>query len=162
MKEPSYMILRRAFKLYTERDQIAYFFGAKGQVLTDAVMDALIADKPEHFAKYTEAEMKKIRKFSKGKVGYDCSGFVGRCVGDMLWSGGLWENTIHRTTIADGKAGCILYRPGHVALDIGYGYAMDCPTEGHTIEIFKNNEGGRGLLEAGEYKTFDYSLANNY
>ena len=158
--KPSYDILRKAYALYVERDNIAYFYGAKGQVLTDKVMDALIAAEPKHFSKYTEAELKKIKSFSRGKIGYDCSGFVGACVGCQEWSGGLWSHCYNKTTVSNGKAGCILYKQGHVGLDIGYGYAMDIPTEGKTIRIFRNNT--TGFIGAGEYRGFDYSEANNH
>ena len=159
--EGSYMILRRAFKLYCNRGNIAYFYGAKGQVLTDAAMDALIKCEPKYFSQYSEAQLKKIKDFSRGKIGYDCSGFVGACVGVMEWSGGLWSHCVNKSTVSQGKAGCILYRKGHVGLDIGYGYAMDCPKEGRTLEIFKNSPSDRRFTGAGEYYLFDYSEANS-
>ena len=162
MSDGSYMILRRAFKLFTERDHIAYFYGAKGCVLSEETMDALIAAEPEYFKQYSEAEIKKIKKFSKGKIGYDCSGFVGACVGTMEWSGALWAHCYNKSSVKEGKAGCILYRKGHVGLDIGYGYAMDCPKEGRTLEIFKNEPSDRNFIGAGEYQGYDYSEANSY
>lgn len=160
--EGSYKILQNAFKLYCDRDNIAYFYGAKGQKLTDANMDALIKAEPEYFSQYSAAELKKIKDFSRNKTGYDCSGFVGACVGVMEWSGGLWSHCVNKTTVAKGKAGSILYRKGHVGLDIGYGYAMDCPKEGRTLEIFKNSPSDRRFTGSGEYYKFDYSEANNH
>ena len=160
--EGSYMILRRAYNLYLNRDNICYFYGAKGQVMTDAAMDALIKAEPEYFAQYSEDEIKKIRKYSKGKIGYDCSGFVGACVGVMEWSGALWSHCVNKTTVKQCKAGSILYRKGHVGIDLGYGMAMDVPKEMHSIEIFRNSPSDRKFTGAGEYYLYDYSEANNY
>ncbi len=160
--EGSYMILRRAFALYVKRDQYCYFYGAKGQVMTDAAMDALIECEPAYFSQYTKTQLKKIKDYSRGKIGYDCSGFVGACVGKMEWSGALWGDCKNKTSVKDGKAGCILYRKGHVGLDIGYGYAMDCPKEGRTFEIFKNEPSDRNFTGAGEFYLYDYSEANNH
>jgi hypothetical protein len=157
-KEPSYMILRRAFALYVKRDHITYWYGAKGQLLTEKTLDALIAAEPAHFSRYSESELKRLKNEALGKIGYDCSGFVGACVGKMEWSGALWNDCVNKTTIAEGKAGSILYKKGHVAIDIGYGYEMEIPTEGRSLEIWKNSE--RGFTGSGEFKTFDYSEAN--
>ena len=160
--KPAYDILKTAYAMYVDRDNYAYFYGAKGQVLTDPVMDALIAAEPEYFSKYSEADMKKIRKFSKGKIGLDCSGFVGKCVGCMEWSGALWGHCYNKSTVMECKAGSILYRQGHVGLDLGYGYAMDMPIEGMTITIFKNNGAGRNFIGGGEYRGYDYSMMSNF
>lgn len=154
-------ILKRAFELYTQRDSITYFMGAKMQVLTDELMDELIKSYWDaHFKRYTEAELKKIKDYSRGFIGTDCSGFVGECVRDKwLYSGALWERCINKTTVKDCKAGSILYRVGHVGLDIGYGYQMDIPIEMQTIRITKNTL--PGFTGGGEWKYCDYSRSTN-
>lgn len=154
-------ILKRAFDLYTQRDNIAYFMGAKVQVLTDELMDQLRKDYWDaHFKRYTDAEFQKIKDWSRGKLGMDCSGFVGYCVNDKwLYSGALWERCVNKTTVKDCKAGSILYRVGHVGLDIGYGYQIDCPIEMQTLRITKNSV--PGFTGGGEWKYADYSKSSN-
>ncbi len=154
-------ILKRAYDLFTRREEIAYFMGAKVQVLTDELMDQLYKDYYDaHFKRYTLSEFEKIKKWSRGKLGMDCSGFVGYCVEDKwLYSGALWERCINKTSVKDCKAGSILYRVGHVGLDLGYGYQMDIPIEMQTLRITKNTL--PGFTGGGEWHKADYSLASN-
>ena len=71
-------ILKKAYELFSRRDDIAYFMGAKVEVLTDALMDDLIKQYWDvHFQRYSQAELTRIKDWSRGKLGMDCSGFVG-------------------------------------------------------------------------------------
>lgn len=124
---------------YYHREEYAYFYGAKGGLLTDAYMDYLIKTYPNHFIKYTPEELKRIKDYSRGKIGYDCSGFTGWiCTGDTQNSAGQFANCNHVSTdLVAGVAGSLLYRPGHIGIDIGYGYFLHMPNEGRTIELGK-------------------------
>lgn len=157
----SWQICQKAFKLYNERENIAYFYGAKGEVLTDEVMDYLIQAEPDHFKRYSATELKKIKNFSRGKIGYDCSGFVSVCVGVKGWSSAsLWDKTKNRGTIAEVKAGSLLYRKGHIGIDIGYGQCMQIGIEGDTITIVPNTS--LGFTAGGEWYNANYSEANSH
>lgn len=154
-------IIKKALALYEDRENIAYFYGAKGQVLTDALMDELIKQyQSAHFYKYDKYQLEEIKDFSWGKIGYDCSGFVGACVGAPWdYSGKLWQRCTNITNIREAVAGSLLYKPGHIGIDIGYGYALHIPDELHTIELVKNTR--PGFISGGQWEKADYSLANN-
>ena len=154
-------ILKKAYDLFSRRDDIAYFMGAKVEVLTDALMNDLIKQYWDvHFQRYSQEELKRIKDWSRGKLGMDCSGFVGYCVGDKWkYSGALWEHCVNKTTVQDCKAGSILYRIGHVGLDLGYGYQMDIPIELQSLRICKNTL--PGYTGGGEWEKADYSLSSN-
>ena len=71
-----YEVIKKALNMLYHRDEYAYFYGAKGQILTDEVMNTLISLEPAYFSKYTTQELSAYKAFSRGKIGYDCSGFV--------------------------------------------------------------------------------------
>lgn len=130
--------IKKALYMYWKRDQYAYFYGAKGETLTESAMDYFIRTYPDHFSRYTENELKKIKEWSSGKIGYDCSGFTGICIGSWKNSAGQIADCADVTDdLVSGPAGSLLYRPGHIGLDIGYGYFLHMPNEGRTIELGK-------------------------
>lgn len=135
-------------------DRYAYFYGAKGQRLTDAEMNYLWSAEPDYFKKYDEAAKKKIFDYSRGKIGFDCSGFIGIITGCRTWSGAIWTRCTDKSeNLFSGPAGSILWKPGHVALDIGYGYFIHFPSEMHSCEMGRISENlnffqGTGLLSA--------------
>lgn len=49
-------IVNAAKALYDQRDKYCYFYGAKGQVLTDEVMNALWKAESGYFARYDTAK----------------------------------------------------------------------------------------------------------
>lgn len=156
-------VVKAALEIHLHKDQYAYFYGAKGQVLTDAVMNALWNAEPKYFKKYTAAQKKAIFDYSRGKIGLDCSGFTARVTGCNTWSGEQWNRcTNKKTDLALGPAGSLLYFPGHVGLDIGYGYYLHFPSEGKSCELgrFKENTcpwTGTGMLTG----YIDYNGATN-
>lgn len=157
----SYMILRNAFKLYVNRERYAYFYGAKNVTLTEGVMNDLINTYWKiHFWRYTPDELRAIRDYSRGKIGLDCSGFItliSNVTGNSLMQ---YNSCPVKMTIEAGKAGSLLYKTGHVGLDIGYGYCMHIPIEKHTFEIAKIQ--AIGFTASGELPGYDYSEANNH
>ena len=135
-------VVKHALYIHTHKDEYAYFYGAKGQRLTDATMEALWAAEPKYFSRYNAAQKKAIFDYSRGKVGYDCSGFIAAITGCYMYSGAQWEHCDHKTTnLAEGPGGSILYRPGHVGIDIGIGgYYLHFPSEMHSCEMGKISE----------------------
>lgn len=161
-------VVETAKALYGQRDNFAYFYGAKGQVLTDPVMDALVQAEPQHFAKYSPEQMVNIRNYSRGKVGLDCSGFV--CY--VLQTAGVitkeqWTYSTALIGKCDPKmdplyvpAAGILYRcpPGtgrHVGIDIDKGKFLHMGREGSSIEIGDNHSHFWEI--GGCYPDIDYS-----
>lgn len=155
----SYEILRKAFKLYCDRFRYAYFYGAKGEVLTEKRMNELIASYPNYYSRFSQQALEEIKRYSKGKFGLDCSGFLTKITGFYGNSASLFESTIDKTIPTLGKAGYMLYKTGHCGIDIGYGYCMHIGSSGNTIEIAKIQS--VGFTNSGAFRDYDYSEANN-
>lgn len=135
-----YDVVKKALTMFYHADEYAYFYGAKGQKLTDDTMNALIAAEPAYFGKYTTTEIEQIKKYSRGKIGYDCSGFVSAVVGYDNYSTGHYHDGAVKTTPLLGTEGNGLYttfggKGRHVGIDIGYGFFLHMPKERHTIEL---------------------------
>ena len=133
-------LISRATDMYADKDSYAYFYGAKGCVLTAAAMRALMAAEPVYFSRYSDDEIKEIFDFSIGKIGIDCSGFINQLTGVSNWSTGYINESLNQTTPAAGTWGNILYTTfggtgRHVGIDIGQGRFLHCPKELHTIEM---------------------------
>jgi len=158
--KPSYEILRKAFRFYVDRNRYAYFYGAKGERLTVATMDALIKAYPSYYGRFSPQALEEIKRYSQNKIGYDCSGFLTAITGITGNSAMLYEKTVDKTTVEQGKAGYMLYKKGHCGLDIGYGYCMHIGTSGSTFEIAKIQT--IGFDRSGAFPNYDYSEANNH
>lgn len=132
--------IARARQLFSEKSDIAYLYGAKGQRCTDAVFEQLWAAEPSYFKKYNAQQKAEIKRFCVGKRVMDCSGFINVCVGQFNYSTGYWVKATDKTTPAKGLDGNILYttfggKGRHIGLDIGHGFFIHCPSEGKTLEI---------------------------
>lgn len=132
--------IARARQLFSEKSDIAYLYGAKGQRCTDAVFEQLWSAEPSYFKKYNAQQKAEIKNFCVGKRVMDCSGFINKCVGQFNYSTGYWSKAKDKTTPADGLDGNILYttfggKGRHIGLDIGHGFFIHCPSEGKTLEI---------------------------
>lgn len=159
-----YQVIQNALNILYHKDEYAYFYGAKGQRLDDATMDALIQCEPDHFKQYSELQMKRIRDYSRGKIGLDCSGFINACTGQENYSTGYYTETLNKTTPALGTEGNLLYttwggKGRHVGLDIGYGFYLHFPKEGHTCEIGRIKE--TAWENSGQIRDVDYTGAKN-
>ncbi len=157
-----YEVIKEAERMHVNKDAYAYFYGAKGQVLTDAVMESLWAAEPDYFKRYTAAQKKKIFNYSRGKIGFDCSGFIAKITGCNTYSGAIWEKCREKTTPALGPAGSILWKPGHVSLDIGLGFGIEMGAELSSVEMFRIADHVPKFEASGKLKTFiDYTGATN-
>ena len=131
--------IKQALYMYVHRNQYAYFYGAKGQVLTEGVMNSLIDCYPQHFnGRYSKEELDAVKLFSKGKIGFDCSGFTEYCTGTP-GSSAMQISECYNVSgdLVQGVAGSLLYKKGHIGLDIGYGYFLHMPHEGDSIILGK-------------------------
>jgi hypothetical protein len=142
--------IKNGLRAYTQRDKYVYFYGAKGQTLTKKTMDSLWAASPDYFKRYSAAEKEQIYRNSYGKIGYDCSGFVGWvCTGDKQYSTGQYNNTSFKTQdLVAGVAGSILYTTysgagRHIGIDMGYGYCMDMAYESTEANVAEGKAGIR-------------------
>jgi len=135
-----YEVIKKALLMFYHKDEYAYFYGAKGQRLDDATMNALISAEPSYFAKYTTQELEQIKNYSRGKIGYDCSGFVSEVVGFNNYSTGHYHDGAEKTTPLLGTEGNGLYttfggKGRHVGIDIGYGFFLHMPKELHSVTL---------------------------
>lgn len=155
--------IKNALDILNHKENYAYFYGAKRQVLTDDIMMDLWSAYPGHFKKYDNAEKKKIFNYSRGKIGFDCSGFVAYCINSpYVYSGALINDCSFITdNMYSGVAGSILWKPNHVAIDIGYGFFLHFPSELHTCELGRFKENTIHWEKSGQSKYVDYEGANN-
>lgn len=169
--------IKAGLRAYTQRENYAYMYGAKGQKLTPELINYFISVSPDYFKKYSAEELDQIRRNSVGKIGYDCSGFVGWvCTGDKQYSTGQFNNTSCKTQdLVAGVAGSILYTTyggagRHIGIDIGYGYCLDMAYESTDANIANGKAGIRlykildGITPwewSCRSKVIDYSGANN-
>jgi len=58
MAKSWYQVVKDGLHMYKDRDKYAYFYGAKGQVLTQKVMENLWAAEPDYFKRYNAEEKK--------------------------------------------------------------------------------------------------------
>lgn len=151
--------IKKALNAHYHDSEYAYFYGAKGQILTDEVMESLWNAEPNYFARYNADQKKYIFDYSRNRIGYDCSGFIGALVDDMSYSGQQISNCSAITTPKDGVAGSLLWKPGHIGIDIGYGYFIHMPEEGRSVCIGKISE--YDWKQSGRHKNVDYTGATN-
>lgn len=156
-------VIKEALYMHVHKDEYAYWYGAKGEKLTDAVMLSLIEQEKDYFSRYSEAELKKLMRWSKNRTGFDCSGFIGKITGCNTYSGAIWSRCSKKTAdLYAGPAGSILWKPGHVALDIGYGFGVEMAAEGSSVEMFRISEQYNRFQQTGQLVTYiDYTGATN-
>lgn len=137
-----YEVIQNALQMFYEKYKYCYFYGAKGQKMTEETMNSLISAEPAYFSKYTTQELAEIKNYSRGKIGMDCSGFVSAVLSQSNYSTGYFNASNVHTIPKNGKEGSGLYTTfsntgRHIGIDIGYGYFLHCPKEMHTIELGK-------------------------
>lgn len=135
-----YKLIQNALHVLQYRDNYCYFYGAKGQRLTDEVMDALIGAEPAYFRQYDALTLNAIKNYSRGKIGLDCSGFITYISGVQGYSVSLIESCPVKTTPDLGVEGSLLFTTKggvgrHVGIDIGYGFFLHFPKEMRTCEL---------------------------
>ena len=95
---PAYVAVERFYDLYFGRDKIAYWMGAKGELLTRKRMQELVDAYPDYFKKYDDDRLEELMRWSEGKIGYDCSGLVCACYGIAGYSSWTLREMMVRTT----------------------------------------------------------------
>lgn len=159
-----YQVIQNGLEILRNAKYYCYFYGAKGQVMTDANMDALINAEPAYFARYSPTKLLEIKNYSRGKIGLDCSGFINACTGQENYSTGYYTDTLNKTTPRLGTEGNVLYtthggKGRHIGLDIGYGYCLSFERELESCHL--------GLIklmdweDSGQLRGIDYTGAKN-
>ena len=154
-----YDVIKNAMQMYNDRYKYAYFYGAKGQRLTNSVMDSLIAAEPKYFSKYSKSEIATIKNYSLNKIGYDCSGFINAITGQSNYSTGYFEDCPVKTTPKEGVEGSCLYTTfggtgRHIGIDIGKGFFLHMAKEGQSVTFGKISD--YAWEKSGQIKNVDY------
>lgn len=164
-------ICRDALKTYADRDKYAYLYGANGQTGTDALVDQLWAQYPDHFAQWVTGKgytKQQLKDHVRGKVCLDCSAFICyitqtepplKVVTDYNSTGLRGKFAVTRTPVA-GTAGSCLWKQGHVALDVGYGMCVDFGAEFLDCRLYPLTDGG--FAESGELSFVDYTGTSSH
>lgn len=147
-------VVKNGLNMLVHSGEYAYFYGAKGEKLDRETMERLYTTYQNRYAGWSTDEKERLFAYCEGKIGYDCSGFVGVLTGDMSYSGAQIGHCLIKTTPQGGVAGSVLYKNGHVGIDIGYGYFLHMPSEFRTIEIGKISE--YDWEKSGEHGYIDY------
>lgn len=153
-------MIKKALKMYVHKDEYAYWYGAKGEVLTEQHMNFLVRCYPNHFKQYSEKELEILKAFSLGKRGFDCSGFITEIsgvVGSSAMQLGQCSNVSE--DLVAGVAGSLLWKPGHVGIDIGYGFFLHMPIEGQSIVLGKISE--YNWQKTGRFNEINYEGSDN-
>lgn len=124
----------KAMKMLAHPERYAYLYGTDGQTGTDELVDKQVRAFPDHFK---GMNIRSLKDYVRGKICYDCSGFVHTLFGapDMC-SGDLISSCARTTTnLAEGVVSSVLWKRGHVGVDISGGCFVHFPAEFHSIEI---------------------------
>lgn len=158
-------VIKDALCKYLHRDEYAYFYGAKGQKLTWAVMENLWNTYYNSYFKerYSEKDKADIFSFSCGKIGYDCSGFITAITGCSADSYSIFAKCTGKSTdLSKGVAGSLLWKPSHIGIDIGYGYYLHMGREKFSVELGRLNEKTVDWQKCGQLTSYiDYEGSNN-
>lgn len=140
--------VRDARLVYLNKEKFAYLFGANGQKPKDyaeakELVDIMWKYYPTHFENSvikTGHTKEELINHIIGKKCFDCSAFVCAVTqyeGDIMtmqvlndYSSSMLKNVFTKeTTLMDGNWGAVLWKNGHVALDVGNGLCMDFANE---------------------------------
>ena len=154
-----YNVIKNAMQMFNDKYKYAYFYGAKGQRLTNATMDALITAEPNYFNRYNVDEIAQIKNYSLNKIGYDCSGFINAITGQYNYSTGYYDSCLIKTTPREGVEGSCLYTTfggtgRHIGIDIGKGFFLHMAKEMQTVTFGKISD--YAWEKSGQIKDIDY------
>lgn len=177
-----YHAVRDARLVYLNRDKFAYLYGGNGERPKDYAEAKALVDKmwqyyPTHFegsviAKgYTKED---LINHIIGKKCFDCSGFVCAVTqynGDIMSMSVLKDmnsTSLHgvmsnETTPLSGLWGNCLWKPGHVALDVGNGLAIDFGNEFLDCREYRFvDDPAYGFSASGQLPWVDYTGSVDY
>lgn len=174
-----YHFVRDVRNVYINKDKFAYLYGANGEILENydqayRMCQTLWELYPSHFEKYVTQQgysFENLVDHVKGKKVYDCSSLVlacSQCEGNIMdfyvqrdySSAGIRDLLTDITTVSDGLWGNVLWKPGHVGIDVGNGLIVDCACEFVDIrEFFWYDEDGMktAFTDSGRLPWIDYS-----
>lgn len=145
---------------------VVYLYGADGEKATDELVDRLMRNYPTHYADVLKRKGKtaqELKDHVRGHFAYDCSGLVCAITSspwDMSSAGLYGQTKDHRTTPVNGPEASLLWKPGHVGLDIGTGYLVEMVGEFDDLRVSRIRS--RDFESSGRLPWIDYTGATNY
>lgn len=167
---------QNALVIYANRHRYAYLYGANGEIGSDALVDRLWNTYyGAHFKEVVEGRgytKQQLKDHVRGKICLDCSSFL--CMitqndtTDITKLGvtrdynsdglrGLFQKGTVRTP-REGTAGSMLWKKGHVAIDVGYGVCVEFASE--FTDCRMRQIAGSDFVESGELNYVDYTGTN--
>lgn len=161
-----------AVRLYTNRDQFAYLYGGNGEYIKTkdearAIVDRMWAAYPSHFKKTVTATghtKEQLIEHIVGKRVMDCSALVCYVSQGTDWgklsvkydlnSSGLISVSHDVATPAKGVCGNVLWKSGHVGVDVGGGCFVEANSEFIDIRIMPIS--GSGFTKSGRLPWVNY------
>ncbi len=128
-------VVKNAMAIFYHRDRFTYCLSGDGQKADEFQYNY------DYYKSYhnNKSFAHWLRDGASGKYVFDCGGFVTAVTGMNIYltSSDLRGKGLHRTTPEKGVAGSMLWKAGHVGIDIGYGYFLHFPDYDHTCELGK-------------------------
>lgn len=152
-------IIKRALQMFVHKEWYAYLYGTDGQTCDDALVDKMVKKHTGHFI---NRDIDAIKEYSRGKVVFDCSGFIHSIFNapDRSAKGIIETCDAIYYNIANCPEGSVLYKPGHIGLDIGHGCFIDIAGECDTFRLKVSRE--YDWTMAGVWGSYcDYTGATN-
>lgn len=133
-----------------------YVYGAKGEVLTQAVLDRLARESPGMFTAGYKAKAKRYI----GRRCVDCSGLLSWYTGVQRGSYNYHDTAVKRVPIAglnESMVGWAVWKPGHIGVYIGGGYCIEA--KGIDYGTIKSKVTATPWQMALKLRDIDYSAA---
>lgn len=172
MAKKWYHVIRDALRMYAHKGNYAYLYGANGELGSRELVERLWSQYPDHF-RATVINQGKTKedliRHVTGRYCYDCSSFgcavtqtetFPHCTVTVDYSSSALHAKMNpRRTPVEGTAGSILWKPGHVALDIGHGMCIDFANEFIDMRLYDLSTGN--FVCDGELPWVDYTGTSN-
>lgn len=157
-------------------DQITYCLGCSGEVAgRDSRVESMFkyyyssgkdteigAELPGWFKGMPVGDAWNIwLNINKGKMCFDCSGLIDWAIGykgQHKYSSWDFGNMPKNKSIKFGVAGSVLWKKGHVGIDIGYGMVIEIGRWNHSIELHNIYE--RNFTSSHLIPEVDYTGSN--
>ena len=167
-----YYSLSIAQRLYVNRDGFAYLYGGNGEYLKTRAEAAALVNKlwgmyASHFTASvikTGHTKEELIDHVTGKIVLDCSALVCYVTQSTTWgslkvkydlnSSGIITASHDITTPKQGVVGGVLWKQGHVGIDVGGGCFVEAANE--FVDIRMRNISEAGFTKSGRLPWVDY------
>lgn len=130
-------VVKNALYYLYNAHRYVYCRGGQGESLADLVYKIQYYYKLKNEAEF----LSKYPHPVNATMGFDCSGLVNACaMKSRNWTSTNYYSLPNQVTPIESKEGYVLVKKGHVGIDIGKGYFIHIPTEGHTVELGRISE----------------------